>query len=83
MPYLPAFKPNTIVSNHSTAKQFPACIQDYFKTKITHMAIMGPYSNPPVAGLLCSPMLTRPKTGCDNRRVIVDLSWLHGKSVNL
>ena len=27
-------------------------------------------------------MLTRPKTGKTNRRVIVDLSWPHGNSVN-
>ena len=27
-------------------------------------------------------MLTRPKTDSDSRRVIVDLSWPHGKSVN-
>ena len=27
-------------------------------------------------------MLTRPKAGSTNRRVIVDLSWPHGKSVN-
>ena len=37
---------------------------------------MGPYSKPPMQGLHCSPMLTRPKTGSDNRRVIVDLSYM-------
>ena len=82
MPYSPAFEPNVTVSNHSTAKQFPASIQDYLKTEISHRAIMGPYSKPPLVGLHCSPMLTRPKTGSDSRRVIVDLSWPHGNSVN-
>ena len=82
MPYSPAFEPNISVANHSTAKQFPASIQEYLQTEIAHRAIMGPYSNPPVGGLHCSPMLTRPKTGSDSRKVIVDLSWPHGKSVN-
>ena len=43
---------------------------------------MGPFGKPPIQGLHYSPMLTRPKAGPDNRRVIVDLSWPHGKSVN-
>ena len=34
MPYSPAFEPNTIVSNHSTAKQFPTSIQVYLKTEV-------------------------------------------------
>ena len=36
----------------------------------------------PLDGLHCSPMLTRPKAGSTNRRVIVDLSWPHGESIN-
>ena len=43
---------------------------------------MGPFKKSPVDGLHCSPMLTRPKAGSTNRRVIVDLSWPHGSSVN-
>ena len=82
MPYLPAIEPNTVITNHSTAKQHPACIQEYLKTEISHRAIMGPYSKPPIQGLHCSPMLTHPKAGSENRRVSVDLSWPHGKYVN-
>ena len=43
---------------------------------------MGPFKTPPISSLHCSPMLTRPKAGSTNRRVIMDLSWPHGKSVN-
>ena len=43
---------------------------------------MGPFKTPPISSLHCSPMLTRPKAGSTNRRVIVDLSWPHDKSVN-
>ena len=42
---------------------------------------MGPFKTPPYNSLHCSPMLTRPKAWCTNRRVIVNLSWPHGKSV--
>ena len=43
---------------------------------------MGPFKIPPFNSLHCSPMLTRPKVGSTNSRVIVDLRWPHGKSVN-
>ena len=82
MPYSPAFEPNTVITNHSTAKQYLACIKEYLKTEMSHRAIMGPYIRPPIKGLHCSPMLTQPKAGSDNHRVIVDISWPHGKSVN-
>ena len=42
---------------------------------------MGSFKKPPFHGLHCSPMLTRPKAGSTNRRVIVNLSWPHGRSV--
>ena len=44
--------------------------------------IMGPFKIPPISSLHCSPMLTCPKAGSTNRKVIVDLSWPHGRSVN-
>ena len=43
---------------------------------------MGPFKTPQFNSLYSSTMLTRPKAGSTNHRVIVDLSWLHGKSVN-
>ena len=43
---------------------------------------MGPFKTPSFNSIHCSPMLTRPKAGSMNRRVIMDLSWPHGKSVN-
>ena len=76
------FEPSTMTTNHSTAIQHPKCIPNYLDVVISHKAIMGPYKTPPITDLHCSPMLSRPKGGSTNRRVIVDLSWPLGKSVN-
>ena len=76
------FERKTVIANHSTTTQHPECIQKYLAVKTQHKAIMGPFKIPPISALYCSPMLTRPKTGFTNHRVIVDLSWPHGNSVN-
>ena len=80
MPYSPAFEPNTSVSNHSTAKQFPASIQEYLKTEITHRAIMGPYSNPPM--LPCSHALPCPHAQTRVLTAVGSLSTLVGLMAN-
>ena len=82
VPLIPKIDPNTVISNHSTAIQHLACIAKYFEVEILNKAIVGPCQKPPFDGLHCSPMLTRPIAGSSNRRVIVDLSWPHGQSVN-
>ena len=43
--------------------------------------ILGPLSHPPSDHFHCSPLLTRPKDSTD-RRIILNLSYPHGKSVN-
>ena len=45
-------------------------------------AIKGPFVRPPISELNVNPMLTREKQDSDSRRVIVDMSWPHGNSVN-
>ena len=76
------FEPQSIITNHASAIQHSECIQNYLDVEIKHKAIMGPFKSPPIAALHCSPLLTRPKAGSTNRRVIVALSWPHGNSVN-
>ena len=41
-----------------------------------------PFLNPPIKNLYTSPFMTRDKSSSDNRRVIIDLSWPLGNSVN-
>ena len=70
------------IDNHPTAGQYPQDIGKYIHKEIQHHAILGPFDKPPITGLHCSPMLTRPKPGGASRRVIVDLSWPKLASVN-
>ena len=45
-------------------------------------ALFGPFKENPIEGAHCSPFMTRSKPKSDRRRVIVDLSWPQGPSVN-
>ena len=67
--------------NHQSAKKFPQHVDYYIQEEIKHGAMLGPFSSPPIP-LHTSPFLTREKSGSENRRVIVDLSWPKGNSVN-
>ena len=67
--------------NHPSAEKFPTHVDHYLREELKHKAILGPFKDPPIK-LHTSPFLTREKSDSDNRRVIVDLSWPHGNSVN-
>ena len=75
------FKYNTSVDNHPSASQFPEAVEDYLRTEMSYNAIVGPFRDPPFEKLHVSPMMTRPKPD-GSRRIIVDMSWPHGDSVN-
>ena len=68
--------------NHASALQFPKDIQHYINTEMKHGALAGPFEGPPVNYYHASPLMTRPKRDAAFRRVIVDLSWPPGTSVN-
>ena len=44
--------------------------------------MLGPFKAPPIDNLHVSPFMTREKSNSLNRRVIIDLSWPIGESVN-
>ena len=48
----------------------------------SHCAIFGPFENNPIEEAHCSPFMSRNKPGSTNSRVIIDLSWPKGNSVN-
>ena len=54
----------------------------YIQVEAGHEALDGPYSAVPIDNLHTSPILTRPKSTSDHRRVIIDLSWPHTHAVN-
>ena len=76
------FPPTGKVSNHPTAQQHPQHVWNYLCKELSLGAIIGPFDTPPINNLHCSPLLTREKSNSINRRVIVDMSWPHGGSVN-
>ena len=72
---------NTDIKNHHSAMQFPAAIQQYLDKELQLGAMLGPFSSIDYDKFHCSPLLTRPKDG-NKRRVILDLSYPKGASVN-
>ena len=72
---------NDQIKNHHSALQFPAAIEQYLHKEVSLGAILGPYRSIDYDKLHCSPLLTRPKDG-DNRRVILNLSFPAGASLN-
>ena len=68
--------------NHSSAKAYLKDIDAYLQEEIAHKAILGPYDQPPLAGLHRSPFMSREKPDSPHRRFIIDLSFPHGTYVN-
>ena len=69
-------------SNHKSATLFPSHVDTYLQEERSFNAMHGPFTEKPFKNLHCSPFLTREKPDSENRRVIVDLSWPKGNSVN-
>ena len=69
--------------NHPSAIVYPEQVEGYLKTEMFHQAMLGPFSHSPFKeGTHVSPLLTRPKRNSEKRRIILDLSWPKGASVN-
>ena len=69
--------------NHKGATLFPQAVDEYIETEQNHGAIMGPFLIPPfMKNIGISPISTRPKKNSLARRIILDLSFPLGGSVN-
>ena len=68
--------------NHKPALQHPNDIEAYLKEEAQFKAIVGPFKQHPCKNGHISPFMTRDKPGSEHRRVIIDLSWPIGCSVN-
>ena len=66
--------------NHASAKNSQRILKKYLQEEKNHGAILGPYETPPCQ-LHTSSFLSRERNEFE-RRVIVDLSWPKGSSVN-
>ena len=76
---------NNDVKNHYSALQFPLAIEQYLNKELSEGAIIGPLTDFDQSSeqghIHFSPLLTRPK-GPDKRRIILDLSYPKGFSMN-
>ena len=64
------------------ATEYPGDIYAYLSKELQFKAIVRPFDQHPCPGGHISPFLTREKPNSEKRRIIVDLSWALGQSVN-
>ena len=69
-------------TNHSLAIDYPDDIKAYLDEEMQHDAILGPFDTRPIKQMHISHMKTREKPNAPHRRVIIDLSFHQGQSVN-
>lgn len=75
--------PVSSLHNHPSATNFDSHVQTYLDTELSWNAIAGPFDHPPFADdFVSSPLQTVPKRGTSTQRVVMDLSFPHGSSVN-
>ena len=68
--------------NHKSALKYQEYVSPSLKEEIENNAILGPFTEPPIDNLHTSSFMTREQSSSVNRRVIIDLSWPIGNSVN-
>lgn len=74
--------PNRI-DNHSSALQYPEHVRKFIAKELREGALAGPFDNHPFpsSGYI-NPLMSRPKAGSADRRIIVDLAYPDGNGVN-
>ena len=70
------------LGNHPSALAHQGDVDHYVAMELAHRVLLGLFDGPPGSSCHFSPLMTRPKKGSRFRRVIVDLSWPKGYSVN-
>ena len=75
--------PTPAECNHQGATMYPEQVDTYLEKEIRMGATIGPFDIPPFLGRIgISPISTRQKRDSTSRRIILDLSWPIGESVN-
>lgn len=81
--YSASTRPVSSSRNHPSALNFDSHVQAYIDTELSYNAIAGPFEYPPFADdFVCSPLQTVPKRGSLTQRIVMDLSFPQGPSVN-
>lgn len=75
--------PQSIDKNHPSADAHMSHVRKFIEIEMEHGALLGPFDSPPFQPWTrISPVMTRAKKDSDDRRIIVDLSFPAGASVN-
>ena len=75
--------PSSNFRNHSGALNFRSEMHSYLQGELTRQSVVVPFTSVPfLNGMAVSPLNTVPKKDTTDRRVILDLSWPPGTSVN-
>ena len=76
-------QPELTFKNHKSATDFPQALDKYIVKEDSHKAIIGPLTYIPFTEhVAISPLSTTPKKDSEDRRIILDLSYPPGRSVN-
>ena len=67
--------------NHNSTLKYPEHLSNYIQEELQYGAVLGPFKQFPFTCHV-SPFLTRDKPNSNNRRVILDLNFPPGNSVN-
>lgn len=75
--------PQSIDKNHPSAETHMSHVRKFVRTEMDHGALLGPFDSCPFhPWTRISPVMTRSKKDSTDRRIIVDLSFPIGASVN-
>ena len=77
------FRSNVLFRNHKGASDFPHAIDNYLSSEIGRHVVIGPFAHHPFScPVVVSPLNSVPKPDTTERRIILDLSWPVGSSIN-
>ena len=74
--------PTSKLRNHKGARDFPQEVDLYLDSEIKRGAMAGPFTFVAFKSMAISPLNSVPKQDNTERRIILDLSWPMGTSVN-
>lgn len=75
--------PTSTMTNHGSAQDYPQQIEAFLQKELDLGAMLGPFTEFPFTPWTqISPIMTRPKKDTSARRIILDLSFPTGASVN-
>ena len=72
-----------VAHNHKGAMDFSSAVDSYLSMELDSGAVIGPFAgNPFSRPIVVSPLNSVPKANSAERRMILDLSWPSGSSIN-